>query len=313
MGQRGNCMNAELEELKEELINHLREIEGRQNYLIQKVGELHNHVTRLYGLTCNVPQLPPATGHLQLQQRACLRLAVMVDADLRAAGIPYFLSAGNLLGAMRTGGFIPWDDDMDFGLMRGNFQRAVQLLTLKYNHGPFTTSWAKSGGIFKVFFLNKVCLDLFPWDTYHSRMTTPEEIQQFKEDYNAAMDEARRFEAGESQYDSYESITHDMIMHGVGPNKVDGDIFEGIDWQLFNERIMGLYHNSTWRKEYILPYGEIEFCGHKFMAPNNPDAWLTTRYGDWRAFRPDFANHAQVRYAYHELQLIQDFIDGKIS
>lgn len=75
---------------------------------------------------------------------------------------------------------------------------------------------------------------------------------------------------------------------------------------------MGYYHNITWRKEYILPFGEIEFCGHKFMAPNNPDAWLTTRYGDWRAFHPDFSSHRPIKWAYDELPLVNDFIDGKI-
>ncbi len=293
----------------QELSDRLREIEGRQNYLIQKVGELQNHLTRLYALDCDVAAIPPATGHLQLQQRACVCLGAMVAADLRAAGINYFLSAGNLLGAMRTGGFIPWDDDIDFGLMRDDFNRAVALLSAKYNYGPFRTTWAQSGGIFKVLFLNKVCLDLFPWDVYSARMQTPDEIQQFKSDYNAAMDEARRFETGQSKYAGYAEITNDMILHGARPAE-NGDIFEGIDWQLFAERILGFYHNATWRWEYIMPYGEIMFCGHRFMAPNNPDAWLTTRYGDWRAFNPDFARHKPARFSYAELDMVRAFIDG---
>ncbi len=292
----------------QELSDRLRELEGRQNYLIQKVGELHNHMTRLYALECDVAAIPSATGHLRLQQRACLRLGMMVDADLRAVGINYFLSAGNLLGAMRTGNFIPWDDDMDFGLIRNDFNRAVALLTAKYNYGPFRTTWAQSGGIFKVLFLNKVCLDLFPWDVYHMRMQTPDEIQQFKQDYNAAMDEARRFECGLSKYDGYAEITHDMVLHGHEPSD-DGDIFEGIDWQLFSERIMGQYHNATWRNEYILPFGEIMFCGHRFMAPNNPDAWLTTRYGDWRTFNPDFSRHKPARFSYADLDIVRAFVD----
>lgn len=294
----------------QELSDRLREIEGRQNFLIQKVGELHMSMTRLYGLQCDIASIPPATGHLALQQRACLRLGVMVDADLRRAGIKYFLSAGNLLGAMRTGNFIPWDDDMDFGLMRDDFNRAVELLTAKYNHGPFRTTWALSGGIFKVLFLNKVCLDLFPWDVYNTRITTPEELQTFKNDYIAAMDMARQYERGETKYKSYYDIVRDMILHGREPDMERGDMYEGIDWQLMSERVMGHYHNALWRHEYILPYGEIEFCGHKFMAPANPDAWLTTRYGDWRAFRPDFVRHGVARFSYSELNMVREFIDG---
>ncbi len=306
-------MNPEFEELYNKLSERLMEIEARQNYLIQKVGELHHHVTGLFGLEHDAADLPQAKNHLRLQQLACVQLGKMVDADLRNAGIKYFLSAGNLLGAMRTGEFIPWDDDIDFGLMRDDFNRAVELLTAKYNHGLFTTTWAKSGGIFKVLFMRRVCLDLFPWDVYDKHIQTPEEMETFKTEYNAAMDEARKFERGESKYTSYPEITNDMILHGRTPDMKSGDIFEGIDWQLFQERLLMRYHNAVWRNEYILPIGEIEFCGHKFMAPNNPDAWLTTRYGDWRTLNPEFSRHSRTRFAYHEIGIVQDFINGKIQ
>ena len=291
----------------------LLEIEGRQNYLIQKVGELHEHITRLYALRCDYNDIPPAQGHLLLQQQACLKLAIMIDADLRAAGINYFLSAGNLLGACRTGEFIPWDDDFDFGLLRDDFNRAVELLTEKYNHDLFKTTWAKSGGIFKVLFMNKICLDLFPWDIHSKRLETIEEITDFKADYKNAMNEARRLEQEKSTYSDYYSITKDMILHNEQPDMENGDIFEGVDWQLFPDRILGRYHDAIWRHEYILPFGEIEFCGHKFMAPNNPDAWLTTRYGDWRALRPEFSRHTSLHFSYEELETVKDFIDGKIQ
>ncbi len=37
--------------------------------------------------------------------------------------IQYFMGGGTLLGAVRHGGFIPWDDDMDFGMRRDEFER----------------------------------------------------------------------------------------------------------------------------------------------------------------------------------------------
>ena len=42
--------------------------------------------------------------------------------------IPYYMLNGTMLGAFRHKGFIPWDDDMDFGVMEENFPRLIDAL-----------------------------------------------------------------------------------------------------------------------------------------------------------------------------------------
>lgn len=53
--------------------------------------------------------------------------AVFHDICVRH-GIPYYMLGGTMLGTIRHGGFIPWDDDMDFGVPRVYYDKLVKIL-----------------------------------------------------------------------------------------------------------------------------------------------------------------------------------------
>lgn len=297
-----------------------RAVDTKLNYLTSAAGMLRDHMTCLYALEHDAYSMSPATGHLKLKQDACLKLLRMIDSVLRKNGIQYFLGYGNLLGAARTGNFIPWDDDVDICLMREDFKKAVEILEKEFNHDDFFTTWGVSGGIFKVLITKRVCVDLFPWDFYSHRIADDEEMNVFKSNYMRAMEAARQMEADkallaenpdaviQSKYNNYEEIRDELIMGETKPDTKGGDIFEGIDWQTYPERMAGFFHNKPFRHEWIFPLGEIDFCGYKFPAPNNVDAFLTTRFGDWSEFKPDFVRHSSIPFSYEELEIIRGFL-----
>jgi lipopolysaccharide cholinephosphotransferase len=311
------------DEIFQYISDFYRTTDQKLDFIIKAILDNRKHMTGLYAFDCDVNALPAATGHLRVKQMAVLKLLRVIDSVLRKNNIPYFLGYGNLLGAARTGDFIPWDDDVDICLMRNDFDRAIPILQREFNKDGFETRWGISGRIFKVIYVNKICVDLFPWDTYYTRMNKTE-LDEFDEKYTEAMRLARELEFDMHQaelddayqpmckYNSYDQIRDDVIMNGKSPDYENGDIFEAIDWQTYPERAAHFFHKRPFRREYIFPLGEIEFCGYKFPAPNNVDAWLTTRFGDWHEFKPEFNRHSGAAFTWEELEELKQFSEKDI-
>ena len=66
----------------------------------------------------------------------CLLEALFCLDDIcRRNGIEYFLEGGSLLGAVRYGDLIPWDDDVDVEMTRENFEKLMSLPESEFPDG----------------------------------------------------------------------------------------------------------------------------------------------------------------------------------
>lgn len=111
---------------------------------------------------------------------------------LDEAGIRYWLEAGSLLGAMRSGDILPWDHDVDIGFIREDLSRCEWLNKAKESPiiDPSGFLWEKAteGNFFRLHYskANKIYVNLLPfyskngtmvidnWYTNHKHMAFPE-------------------------------------------------------------------------------------------------------------------------------------------
>ena len=62
-------------------------------------------------------------------QNRLLEMGKVIADILERNNIPYMITFGTLLGAVRHGGFIPWDDDFDMFLFEDSYEKAMEVLS----------------------------------------------------------------------------------------------------------------------------------------------------------------------------------------
>lgn len=70
----------------------------------------------------------PEGSTLRKHQVRMLEILIEVDKICQKHNIKYWLDGGTLLGAVRHGGFIPWDDDLDIAVMHNDYERMLDVL-----------------------------------------------------------------------------------------------------------------------------------------------------------------------------------------
>lgn len=249
---------------------------------------------------------------LQLDAKAIIS---EIDRICRANDIGYFICGGTMLGYVRHGGFIPWDDDMDIGMLRADYERFLEAASEQLDTERFFLQTRESDPNIPYLFskvrmknseyITKynefrdfdkgICVDVFPFDRVPFETG---ELPGFRE---IVRQKAR----------AHNKVANRQV--GAMPSTEPSTLGERL-----SREVMTIRHEHYWKKSLadtqqdyedtvtqfndredfhyvasfvptftmvdlddLLPYKDADFDGLVLKVPNNPEIFLGMQYGDY--------------------------------
>ena len=257
-----------------------------------------------------------------------------IDRICKKHKIQYFISAGTLLGAVREGNFIPWDDDLDVIMLRDDYQKFAQVAVEELPK-PLTFSFGKGGesarenlaavGVAEMRFreetLRKFCeypypigVDVFVLDdlakdpdaeAYRKEVlemlgTMISVVEKGKEKNRAVQKELRRIEELlQVHFLEEEDLLVQLyrLFHLVCREfNGEGEEVAFLPYQMHHPEI-------KFPKTAFQGVKFLSFCGNLLPAPRDYDTFLKVIYGDYRKVVKAGGEHGYPYFKKYEKQL----------
>ena len=260
----------------------------------------------------DITKMLPATGALRIRQKKLLDFVQEFFEGIEDLNITPFLLSGNLLGEYRHSGFIPWDDDFDFGLMREDYKKLIGYFKEKgrafyceipykqqngYNRHEYMAAlerkypneWLMDIDVGKLVVYKgqdserRLWIDFFSYDYYADNYSLNEH-KEYLSELRRRMD----------QIDKTEDIVKFLnkeIDRNPNISKVKTKyIASGVD---NDESYTGgvMQRVTNWMEaSNIMPLKDVAFENRKFWAPHKEEEMLEYEYGDYMSYPSDFGS-----------------------
>ncbi len=274
-------------------------------------------------------QTPELRHQINSIQKADLKLLEEFDRICGELGIGYFICGGTMLGQIRHGGFIPWDDDIDVALLRKDYDRFITECGAYLNTETFFLQTRESDPeipyLFSKIRMNNteyitkynerrnfhkgICLDLFPFDAVpddeEQRTRFVKKVIKYSKKHNKVVNIA----GPEPIYDYPPKNFEDWFFRQFG--KVHRWIYKQIPLALTQKRYIKAatkYNNRLGSPGFttvasfvptytfialddLLPYRDVQFENQHAKIPNKAEVFLEMQYGDYMELPPQ---HKQI-------------------
>lgn len=248
-------------------------------------------------------------GALERLQQIELDIMLKIDELCRREGLTYFIHSGTGIGAARHGGFIPWDDDIDIGMPLDDYLRFLDIASSELPEG-YTLCNAQNAPDCPVLFSKVfrdgtrfvddsaleagfelgIFVDIFPFVQLDER---PREAkrQLARLDlwknmmylYYMAHPHLPKSTPLKPVVRMGTATVHAILRVIESPGRIRRNFERWLrPAQPSDQWVSACYVGSgVFPGEVLFPPCEVEFCGHKLLAPADPDAKLRIEYGDY--------------------------------
>ena len=227
--------------------------------------------------------------------------------------IHYFLDCGTLIGAVRHKGFIPWDDDVDLGMLREDYEEFLAVAPKEFGEDFFIDNYDTNPDYALVFSKvrlkgtkyieakgnadakhNEIFVDIFPY----YEISDNERQRKIEGLRMGILAQAIMSKSGYKVWmgDGFKKRLKFIPTDIIGALSTKDHLYRKIN-NLYNKHkdarcvcIQDGYKKSYlhWYipKEYLTEFVEVDFEGYRFPIPKHYHEYLTIAYGDYMTIPP---------------------------